>query len=95
MNLRLDKLLPQPKKFRVHKRIRQTACTIGIEDGSSLQVKRLQDDVILPKQATGDSAGFCYEHALRYLRQGRKKKKQERKGQTNQTRTCSSSIRRH
>ena len=28
---RLDKLLPQPKKFRVHKRIQQTACTIGIE----------------------------------------------------------------
>ena len=29
-----------------------------LQDGSSLQVKRLQDDVILPKQATGDSAGY-------------------------------------
>ena len=33
---RLDKLLPQPKKFRVHKRIRQTACTIGMEVHSPL-----------------------------------------------------------
>ena len=29
-----------------------------LRDGSSLQVKRLQDDVILPKKATGDSAGY-------------------------------------
>ena len=33
---RLNKLLPQPKKFQVHKRIRQTACTIGIEVNSPL-----------------------------------------------------------